>query len=150
MGDFDAQYWPAWRNQKHQFGTGGHWLSNTSTAPDEAWEFMKIEVSHEGFQSSIFFNPVIITTPARRSYSTQTAYETTGPANSDVFYGTLDDHPSTSPIPAPPWSNPMTTVFTTYTGFATSGQMEPQQALDEMQAELESLTNREARKYYQE
>ena len=56
----------------------------------------------------------------------------------------------TSPIPAPPWSNPMTTVFTTYTGFATSGQMEPQQALDEMQAELESLTNREARKYYQE
>ncbi len=150
MGDFDAQYWPAWRNQKHQFGTGGHWLSNTSTAPDEAWEFMKIEVSHEGFQSSIFFNPVIITTPARRSYSTKSAYETTGPVNSDVFYGTLDDHPSTSPIPAPPWSNPMTTVFTTYTGFATSGQMEPQQALDEMQAELESLTNREARKYYQE
>ena len=149
-GDFDVQLWPHWRNQKHQFGTGGHWLSTTSTAADEAWDFMKIEVSHEGFQSSIFFNPVIITTPARRSYSTQAAYATTGPANSDVFYGTLDDHPSTSPIPAPPWSNPMTTVFTTYTGFATSGQMEPQQALDEMQAELESLTNREGRKYYQE
>ena len=26
-GDFDSQLWPAWRNQKHQFGTGGHWLS---------------------------------------------------------------------------------------------------------------------------
>ncbi|MCY3799556.1 MAG: substrate-binding domain-containing protein [Chloroflexi bacterium] len=149
-GDFDVQLWPAWRNQKHQFGTGGHWLSNTSNAPDEAWEFMKIEVSHEGFQSSIFFNPVIITTPARRSYSQKDAYESTGPANSDVFYDTLDEHPSTAPIPAPPWSNPMTTIFTTYTGFATSGEMEPQQALDEMQAELESLTNREGRKYYQE
>lgn len=142
-GDFDVQYWPNWRNQKHQFGTGGHWLSNTSTAPDEAWEFMKIEVSREGFDSSIFFNPVIITTPSRRSYSQADAFEPTGPANSDVFYGTLDDHPSTSPIPAPPWSNPMTTIFTTYTGFAMSGEMGPQQALDEMQAELESLTNRQ-------
>ena len=44
----------------------------------------------------------------------------------------------------------MTTIFTTYTGFATSGEMDPQQALDEMQAELESLTDREGRKYYQE
>ena len=146
-GDFDVQYWPNWRNQKHQFGTGGHWLSTTSTAPDEAWEFMKIEVSHEGFQSSIFFNPVIITTPSRRSYSQADAFESTGPANSDVFYGTLDDHPSTSPIPAPPWSNPMTTIFTTYTGFAMSGEMGPQQALDEMQAELESLTNRQPEYY---
>ena len=25
-GDFDVQLWPAWRNQKHQFGVGGHWL----------------------------------------------------------------------------------------------------------------------------
>ena len=53
---------------------------------------MKLEVSHEGFQNSQFFNPVIITTPARRSYSQKEAYETTGPANSDIFYGTLDDH----------------------------------------------------------
>ena len=41
----------------------------------------------------------------------------------------------------------MTTIFTTYTGFATSGEMEPQQALDEMQRELEDLTNRQP-KYY--
>ena len=90
---------------------------------------------------------MIITTPSRRSYAQKDAFETTGPANSDVFYSTLDDHPSTSPIPAPPWSNPMTTIFTTYTGFATSGQMEPQQALDEMQSELEALTNRQPQYY---
>ena len=146
-GDFDVQYWPNWRNQKHQFGTGGHWLATVATAPDEAWEFMKIEVSHEGFQSSEFFNPVIITTPARRSYSQANAFETTGPANSDVFYGTLDDHPSTSPIPAPPWSNPMTTVFTTGTSNAMSGAMSPKDALDQMQQELEDLTARQPQYY---
>ncbi len=146
-GDFDAQLWPAWRNQKHQFGTGGHWLSATSAAPDEAWDFIKIEVSHEGFQSSEFFNPVIITTPSRRSYAQKDAFETTGPANSDVFYSTLDDHPSTSPIPAPPWSNPMTTIFTTGTSNAMSGAVTPQQAMDEMQRELEDLTTRQPQYY---
>ena len=149
-GDFDVQYWPQWRNQKHQFGAGGHWLSSNSGAPEESWEFIKVEVSHEAYQTSGYYNPVIITTPGRRSYAQADAFESTGPANSQVFYGTLDDHPSTAPIPAPPWSNPMTVIFTTYTGFAMAGEMSPQQALDEMQAELESLTNREGRKYYQD
>ena len=85
VGEFDVQLWPNWRNQKHQFGIGGHWLATVAAAPDEAWEFIKIEVSHEGFQSSEFFNPVIITTPARRSYSQKDAFESTGPANSDIF-----------------------------------------------------------------
>ena len=124
--DFDVQLWPAWRNQKHQFGAGGHWLSNTSNAPDEAWEFMKIEVSHEVYQSIIFFNPVILSTPARRSHSQRDAYEMTGPANSDVFYDTLDEHPSTSPIPAPPWSKPMTTIFTNATSNRHVRRDEPQ------------------------
>jgi ABC-type glycerol-3-phosphate transport system substrate-binding protein len=146
-GDFDVQLWPAWRNQKHQFGVGGHWLSIGSSAPDEAWELMKLEVSHEGFQNSQFFNPVIITTPARRSYSQKEAYETTGPANSDIFYGTLDDHPSTSPIPAPPWSNPMTTIFTTGTSNAMSGATSPQDTLDLMQQELEDLNARQPQYY---
>ena len=146
-GDFDVQLWPAWRNQKHQFGTGGHWLASGATAPDEAWEFMKIEVSHEGFQASPFFNPVIITTSARRSYSQAEHYESTGPANYEVFYDTLDKHPSTSPIPAPPWANPMTTIFTTGTSNAMSGAMSPQDALDQMQAELEALTARQPQYY---
>ena len=146
-GDFDSQLWPAWRNQKHQFGTGGHWLATVATSPDLAWEFIKIEVSHDGFQSSEFFNPVIITTPSRRSYAQKDAFETTGPANSDVFYGTLDDHPSTSPIPAPPWSNPMTTIFATGTSNAMSGAVTPQQAMDEMQRELEDLTARQPQYY---
>lgn len=143
-GDFDVQLWPAWKNQKHQFGTGGHWLASQSAHPDEAWTWLLGEASREGFAVSGLYNPVIITTPARRSFSGADAYETTGPANYQVFYDTLDKHPDTAPIPAPPWSNPMTTIFTRYTGLAMSGEMEPKAALDEMQRELEELTARQS------
>ena len=79
---------------------------------------------------------MIITTPSRRSLSQEDAYAETGPANSKVFYDTLDKHPSTAPIPAPPWANPMTSIFTRYTGLGMSGEMDAQQTMDEMQREL--------------
>jgi multiple sugar transport system substrate-binding protein len=146
-GDFDVQLWPAWRNQKHQFGTGGRILSSASGAADVAWDFIKFEISREGFAVSGWFNPVIITTASRRSLSQADAFAETGPANYQVFYDTLDKHPSTSPIPAPPWANPMTSIFTRYTGLAMSGQLEPQETMDEMQRELEELGARQPQYY---
>lgn len=149
-GDFDVQLWPAWRNQKHQFGTGGNWLASGAEHPDEGFEWIKTYVSHDGYAVNGFFNPVIITTPARRSLAGPDAFEATGPANSQVFYDTLDKHPDTAPIPAPPWSIAMTNVFTRFTGLAMSGELEPQQALDDMQAELVELTERQPEYYASE
>jgi multiple sugar transport system substrate-binding protein len=146
-GDFDVQLWPSWRNQKHQFGTGGMWLSTTSENPDDAWKYIKTYVSNEAYDVNGLFNPVILTTPARRSRSGRDAFESTGPANSDIFYDTLDKHPDTAPIPAPPWSIEMTSIFTRFTGLAMAGEMRPKKALDEMQEELEALTARQP-KYY--
>lgn len=145
-GSFDAQLWPAWKNQKHQFGTGGHMLASQAPHADETWEFIKLEISREGFAVSGWFNP-IITTPTRRSLSGAEGFADFGLSNYEIFYGTLDDHPDTAPIPAPPWSNPMTNIFTRFTGLAMSGQMGAQEAMDEMQRELEDLTARQP-KYY--
>lgn len=146
-GAFDVQLWPAWRNQKHQFGTGGKWLAAMSDHPDEAWEYIKAEVSREGFDVHGFFNPVITTTPTRRSYCNAEAFAETGPPNWQVFYDTLDKHPSTAPIPAPPWSIAETNIFTRYTGLAMAGEMEPQEALDKMQDELVDLVERQPEFY---
>ncbi len=66
-------------------------------------------------------------------------YAPTGPKNWQVFYDTLDRFPDTGPIPAPPESNPMTTIYTRYTGLAVTGEMQPKAALDAMQADLEAL-----------
>jgi multiple sugar transport system substrate-binding protein len=145
--DFDVQLWPAWRNQKHQFGTGGKWLASFSKHPDEAWEYIKTEVSPEGFSVSAYFNPYIFTTPTRRSFCNAKAFAETGPAHWNVFYDTLDKHPDTAPIPAPPWSVAETSIFTRYTGVAMTGEMAPQEALDKMQGELVDLVNRQPQYY---
>jgi len=66
------------------------------------------------------------------------AYEPSGPANWHVFYDTVD-RPDTGPIPAPPEANAVTSVHTRFTGLALSGELSPQDALDQAQAELEAL-----------
>ncbi|HXF63357.1 MAG TPA: hypothetical protein VNK95_17140, partial [Caldilineaceae bacterium] len=88
-------------------------------------------------------------TPARRSMATEQRYAETGPAHWQVFYDTLDKHPDTAPIPAPPISNPMTTIFTTYTSRAMTFELSPQEALDGMQADLEELFERQGAGMYQ-
>jgi maltose-binding protein MalE len=133
---FDAQFWPKWKTQRHQFGTAGYVMFKEAKNKDLAWEFMKHSVSKEVM--TIFFegNP---TTPTRRSMMTAERYATTGPKNWKVFYDTLDKHPDTAPIPAPPESNPMTTIFTKYTGLAVTNEQKPKDALDAMQKDLEAL-----------
>jgi ABC-type glycerol-3-phosphate transport system substrate-binding protein len=140
-GSFDVQLFPAWKNQRHQFGTGGQWIADASEHKEEAWKYGKYRISKEGMGLWYGANG-IITTPSRRSMLTAEAFAETGPEHWQVFYDTLDKHPDTAPIPAPPISNPMTTLFTNYTGRAMTGEMTPQQAMDELQKELEALVER--------
>jgi ABC-type glycerol-3-phosphate transport system substrate-binding protein len=140
-GSFDVQLFPSWKNQRHQFGTGGQWIAAQSQHKEEAWTYSKFRISQEGMKLWYGANG-IITTPSRRSMLVAEAFAETGPAHWQVFYDTLDKHPDTAPIPAPPISNPMTTLFTSYTGRAMTGELSPQQAMDELQKELENLVAR--------
>jgi ABC-type glycerol-3-phosphate transport system substrate-binding protein len=142
-GSFDVQFWPEWKSQKHQMGTGGHWLFSGGGNQDRAWEYLKFSISLEAMQMNTLFVPTVFTTPARRSMATEAAFAETGPPNSKVFYATLDERPDTTPIPGPPASNEMTNIFTRYTGLAMTGEQSPQDALDGMQAELEALWARQ-------
>ena len=78
-------------------------------------------------------------TPTRRSFMSAERYAPTGPKHWQVFYDTLEKNPDTAPIPAPPESNPMTTIFTKYSGLAMTQEMTPKAALDAMQKDLEAL-----------
>lgn len=141
---FDVQLFPAWKGQRHQFGVCAKFMFDESQNKDWMWEYMKYEVSLEGMQASGYFNPHIITTPCRRSMCNEAAFAETGPANWPTFYDTLDKHPDTAPIPAPPIANPMTTLFTSYTSRAMNKELTPQAALDGLQGELEQLIARSA------
>ena len=138
-GSFDVQLMPNWKNQRHQFGTAGQWIFAQGKQQDAAWDYMKFRMTKDAMMANGMFNPVTLTTPTRRSMLTEERFANTGPANWQVFYATLDDHPDTAPIPAPPVSNPMTALFVGYTSRAMNGELTPQAALDGMQKELEEL-----------
>lgn len=140
-GSYDVQLFPKWKSQRHQFGTGGQWISKDSKHIEEVWKYSKFRISKDGMALWYGANG-IVTTPSRRSMLVDKAFEATGPAHWQVFYDTLDKHPDTGPIPCPPISNPMTTLFTSYTGKAMTGELPPQQAMDELQKELEALVER--------
>ncbi|MBV7339921.1 extracellular solute-binding protein [Chloroflexi bacterium TSY] len=139
---FDTQLWPAWKSQRHQFGVCAKFMFEQSENKDVMWEYMKFEVSEDGMKISGYFNPFILTTPCRRSMCNEEAFAETGPIHWQTFYDTLDKHPTTAPIPAPPIANPMTTLFTSYTSRAMNKEMTPQEALDGMQDEIVQLVDR--------
>jgi multiple sugar transport system substrate-binding protein len=132
---FDVQLFPRWQSQRHQFGTAGYIILQASEVKDLAWEYMKYSVSRPAMELAFAGN---FSTPVRRSMLTAERYEPTGPEHWQVFYDTLDEHPDTAPIPAPPQANEMTSIFMRYTSLALSFSQSPQEALDNMQRDLEA------------
>jgi ABC-type glycerol-3-phosphate transport system substrate-binding protein len=138
-GTFDVQFWPQWKSQRHQLGVGGRWIFTGSQNPDRMWELLKFSIRTESMlMFKDMFRPLMRTTPVRRSMANAEAYEPSGPANWQVFYDTID-RPDTYPIPSPPEASGMTGIHNRAIGLAVSGEMSPQAALDQAQAELEAL-----------
>lgn len=133
---FDVQLFPKWSSQRHQFGTGGLVMFESSENKDLAWEYLKYYISKPAMEIFMEGNT---TTPSRRSMMTEERYSTTGPAHWSVFYDTLDEHPDTAPIPAPPQFNEVSSIFLRHTGSAMTFGQTPQEALDAMQRDLEGI-----------
>lgn len=142
-GSFEVQFWPVWKTQRHQFGTGGAWILGGSPGEDVAWEFLKFNTNVD-VMLMVPWMANASTTPVRRSMNTAEYWARTGLENWDVFYRALDERLDTGPIPAPPFSIEMTNIYTRYTSLATNGDRTPQDALDGMQSELEALYARQS------
>lgn len=143
-GTFDAQFWPAWKSQRHQLGVCGPWILDGSGKEDHAWHVLRHYKQKEVQQNLGYFTPYIRTTPTRRSLCNAEAFANTGVENWHVFYDTVDERPDTGPIAQPVFVVELTNIFTRYTSLATSGEQTPQEALDGMQAEMEDLYARNA------
>lgn len=136
-GDFDVQFWPKWKTQRHQLGVGAAWLLKGGPNEDTAWEFIKFNTQKEVMEMIGFFGELTGTTPVRRSMNNAQRYAKTGPANWHVFYDTLDKLPDTGPIPAPVIYEQENDIYTRYTAQAVTGALSPKDALDGMEKELE-------------
>ena len=140
--DFDVQFFPRWKTQRHQFGTAGYAIMKTAKDKDAAWEWIKFSSSREAMEL-IFPNP--ITTPARRSMVNEKLYAGKGPANWKVFYDTLDRFATTGPIPAPPQQAAVETALMKNVSLAVSGdERQLKQALASMQRDLELALRRQS------
>jgi maltose-binding protein MalE len=74
---------------------------------------------------------------------TASRYAPTGPKHWQVFYGTLDKFPNTTPIPAPPYYQQLATAFNARTTQAMySGNAKS--ALDGLQGDLEAIISSSA------
>jgi multiple sugar transport system substrate-binding protein len=96
---FDVQFFPKWRTQRHQFGAGGYAIMKATKRPDEAWEWVKYTSSKEAMELAY---PTPSTTPTRRSMVNDSFYTGKGPEHWQRFYDSLDKFPTSGPIPAPP------------------------------------------------
>ncbi|MGO4585748.1 sugar ABC transporter substrate-binding protein [Arthrobacter sp. 2RAF6] len=140
--DFDVQFFPRWRTQRHQFGTAGYAIMKTAKDKDAAWEWVKFASSLEAMR--LVF-PTPNTTPARRSMVNEQLYAGRGPKHWKVFYDTLDKFPTTGPIPAPPQQAAVETALMKNVSLAVSGdERQLKQALDSMQRDLEIALRRQA------
>ena len=143
-GTFEAQFWPSWRTQRHQLGICGPWILDGGGNEDQCWDFLKHYKKAEVQDGLGYFNPVPGTTPSRRSLNTEERWGPTGVKNWRIFYETIDERPDTGPIAQPVFVVELTNIFTRYTSLATNGEQTPQEALDNMQAEMEDLYARNA------
>lgn len=135
-GTFEVQFFPKWKSQRHQFGTGGHTILKDSKLREESWKLLKHMATKEYHVDNY---AGAVTTPVRRSLANADLYKETGMKSWSVFYDTFDKFPDTAPIPAPPESNQMVAIFTKYIGVAMAGEMPPKGALDKMHEELTKL-----------
>ncbi|WP_129669354.1 ABC transporter substrate-binding protein [Phytoactinopolyspora endophytica] len=136
--DFDVQLFPGWESQRHQFGTGGFAIAADTDNPEAAWAWIKHTIKRDVMELRPEHRNNV-TTPVRRSMVTEERYAETGPSNWQIFYSTLDDHPDSAPIPAPPVANATTEAFVRWTQQAMNGDMTPQEAMDGLQADLERI-----------
>lgn len=128
--DYDVQFFPRWRTQRHQLGAAGYAIMRTSTRKDEAWEWVKFCTSREGMKLAF---PTPNTTPTRRSMCNEAFYSAKGPTHWKVFYDTLDTLDA-----APPQQAAVeTALIKNVLGAVTGNPQGTRDALGRLQRDLE-------------
>ena len=137
---YDVQFFPKWRTQRHQFGGAGYAVMKTTDKADQAWEWIKFTSTKRAMELAF---PTPATTPTRRSMATD-AFYTDGPEHWRRFYDTLDRFPTSGPIPAPPQQAAVETALIRNVSTALSGGPdEVARSLDSLDRELRSVFSEE-------
>ena len=121
-GSFDVQLFPKWKNQRHQFGTGGQWLLAARQEPGRGVGLHEVPQSqgrHEGNGMLQPGDPDHAVAPLHVQCRALRQHRPGELAGLLCHVGRPSRHGA---HPGAALSNPMTTLFATYTARAMTGE----------------------------
>jgi multiple sugar transport system substrate-binding protein len=127
--DFDVVPWPRNTAGTSVFGVGGWGIGKETPHANLAWELVKELTSKATIQATADAGVAI---PARRSVA-ESAQFLEFPANSPIFYGSLDD---TRPVASPANFNELETIFMRHMGEVMSNTVTAEAGMQAADVEL--------------
>jgi multiple sugar transport system substrate-binding protein len=140
--DFDIQLYPKGDTYKTVFGGAGYPILKSSKNPDLAWELQKFTVSEE-LEKQYVGTPDKPgdSIPSRRSVAATISKVGVPPANSDLFYNSIDKYPTLVPYPAPPKYSEFESTTLRNLQLIFAGETSVADGLKKMQGELSSIVS---------
>ncbi|MFF5077373.1 ABC transporter substrate-binding protein [Actinoplanes sp. NPDC000266] len=137
---FDIQLYPKGDTYKTVFGGAGYPILKSSKNPDLAWEYQKFTVS-EDIEKQYVGTPEKPgdSIPSRRSIAQTIAKTGVPPANSDLFYDSIDKYPTLVPYPAPAKYSAFESTVLRHLQLIFAGETPVADGLKAMQSELSSI-----------
>jgi multiple sugar transport system substrate-binding protein len=137
---FDVQLYPKGDTYKTVFGGAGYPILKSTKNPDLAWEFQKFTVSDES-EKQYVGTPTKPgdSIPSRRSAALTISKVGVPPANSDLFYNSIDKYPTLTPYPAPAKYSEFESTVLRYLQLIFAGETSVSDGLKKLQGELTSI-----------
>ncbi|MGX7671407.1 ABC transporter substrate-binding protein [Plantactinospora sp. DSM 117369] len=137
---FDIQLYPKGDTYKTVFGGAGYPILKSSKNPDLAWEFQKFTVSDESEKAYVGTpDKPGDSIPSRRSVAQTIAKTGVPPANSDLYYDSIDKYESLVPYPAPAKYSEFESTVLRNLQLVFAGEVPVAEGLKNLQGELESI-----------
>ncbi|WP_432972964.1 ABC transporter substrate-binding protein [Dactylosporangium sp. CA-233914] len=137
---FNIQLYPKGDTYKTVFGGAGYPILKSSKNPDLAWEYQKFTVSEE-IEKQYVGTPDKPgdSIPSRRSLAQTIAKVGVPPANSDLYYDSIDKYPTLVPYPAPAKYSAFESTVLRHLQLIFAGEASVSDGLKNMQGELSSI-----------
>jgi multiple sugar transport system substrate-binding protein len=139
---FDITRYPTGSTYQTVVGAAGYPILKSSKNPDLAWKFQKYTAS-AAVQDALIGtakNPYD-SIPSLRSTAQKTVAANIPPANTKLYYDSIDNYKSLTPFPAPAKYTQFETAVLQDTGLIFGGNDTVKQGLNQMQSDLGSIVS---------
>lgn len=139
---FDITRYPTGSTYQTVVGAAGYPILKSSKNPDLAWKFQKYTAS-AAVQDSLIgtAKDPYDSIPSLRSTAAKTVADNIPPANTKLYYDSIDNYKSLTPFPAPAKYTQFETAVLQDTGLIFGGNDTVKQGLDQMQSDLGSIVS---------